>query len=799
MLYSPHILTLAQAAADPEAPTGLLARLLGLRRIDPTDGSLLLTFQHQLPAWLWLLALVAACFLAGQSYRRMTGNRAARITLAAIRAVLIFFAVVLIAQPALVKPQEHMEKGHVLMLLDRSESMTIRDVPNELNNQQPRSRNEQMQDLLRHHDDLFQSLGENHNVRWIGFGDRVTDLRGHLVLDPPDGRATAMRSAIDESIRRVAGKPVSAVVVWSDGRSSQTIGVETLNRLKQVGAPVWTVPVGSTDPMADLVLQRVQWPDRAFVNDTVPITLSVSSQGDDLNPNAPAPTGTRVRLVDLTTGQTLDTQTVTHFDTPLRLLTTPRAAGLANWSVRLESDTTDINPTNNTQPVELTLIDRPIRILYVEGYPRWEYRYLKNMLVRETTVSSSIMLISADQSFAQEGDIPLARLPRTADEFDTYDVIILGDVPVNFFSNTQLQLIRQHVANNGAGLLWIAGPRDMPYTYGASQLAALLPTQAINNLNLLDPPVAIAPTHIAESLGVLRLMTPERAVDLTGDNFLDTEATWPTDLPGLLWVQSLPPVKPAAEVLAATQPGNRPVVVRMRYGAGQSLYVGTDETWRWRYGKGELYMDQFWMQTIRLLARSRLDADDDRATGGQLIVSRRRIATGHTMPIELRITDPNLLQQAPEQIQVRVTPERAAGASPLLAGPTTETLTLTATDDPGHYRAVWTPTVAGKMDISVTSPQLADQNLSQTLTVERDDDEMRYPATDHAALLTLADKTGGRMLGAEEIDQLASLPQATRYTPADITEPLWNSPLAFALVIILLTAEWIARRLIGLI
>ena len=112
---------------------------------------------------------------------------------------------------------------------------------------------------------------------------------------------------------------------------------------------------------------------------------------------------------------------------------------------------------NNTARIRLELIDRPIRVLYVEGYPRWEYRYLKNMLMREKSILSSILLLSADRGFAQEGDVPITRLPGDAEEIEPFDVIIVGDVPSSFFSAAQLSLIRDHVGARGAGLLWVGG------------------------------------------------------------------------------------------------------------------------------------------------------------------------------------------------------------------------------------------------------------------------------------------------------------------------------------------------------
>src|SRR4029453_5528316 len=111
------------------------------------------------------------------------------------------------------------------------------------------------------------------------------------------------------------------------------------------------------------------------------------------------------------------------------------------------------------------VVSRPLRVLYVEGYPRWEYRFVKELIRREKSIESSVMLISASSDFAQEGNVPITRLPRSPEEFAAYDVVILGDVPAGFFSPEQLEMLRDHVAERGAGLLCIAGERAVPSSY----------------------------------------------------------------------------------------------------------------------------------------------------------------------------------------------------------------------------------------------------------------------------------------------------------------------------------------------
>jgi hypothetical protein len=96
----------------------------------------------------------------------------------------------------------------------------------------------------------------------------------------------------------------------------------------------------------------------------------------------------------------------------------------------------------------------------------------------------------------------------------------------------------------------------------------------------------------------------------------------------------------------------------------------------------------------------------------------------------------------------------------------------------------------------VTEPALAELNLRRSVEVEAIDDERRHEAANHLLLADLAERTGGRMLQADEMDQLAQLiPNRTVHATADVTQALWSTPLAFALILLLLTGEWIGRKM----
>ena len=819
--------------------------LLNVRVIPKGSESLRLAWEYPWAPWLWALLIIGAGLFAAWSYHNLVGRRTGRGMLASARLLLLLLVLVLISGPMLELPRETVERDWVIMLADRSASMTIKDAndlvispsgnlavdqsPNgemaKLPNASRRiSRDEQLRQSLESQSPVLKAIADQKHLVWMGFhsgafnlateseplapgsagGDESQPPRRILPnLDDPTGRRTNIEAALEQALQRAAARPVSGIVVMSDGRSEWPARV--LRRLQADKIPVYVVPLGSPEPLGDLAIRRVEAPRRAFVRDKVPVIVEVEGRGLDHAANASGGAGpARVKLIDQQTSEVLDEQDIdlsqlagseSGDGLAVTLTAEPELAGEANWVAIVERDgasgsTEDLIPENNLRPMEIELIDRPLRVLYVDGYPRWEYRYVKNLLVREKTVESSVMLISADRDFAQEGNQPITRLPRSSEEFAAFDVIILGDVPATFFSPQQLDMIRAHVAERGAGLLWIAGPRSMPSSYAGTALADLLPMRGSLKLPAIGEQVTMAATALAERLGVLRLQTA-----------VNDQSGWPTELadPGTGWsrlfyAQRIEPglLKPAAEVLAQTVNAfggtQLPLVINMRYGAGQSIYVATDEIWRWRYGRGELLHEQFWVQMIRMLGRESL------ITGGepaQLDISPRRVEINQPMRIELRLLDSQLV--SPQRTTVRVALENANGQR---IGEL-ELQRVEGTDD--RFAAVYLPDTPG--DIRV---KLDDASLGPALRVQAPaevfapDDELQKPQTDHDLLRNLAESTGGRVLAPDEFADLSTLPNRAVKTINPLTEPIWDSPLALILALVVLTMEWVGRKVLRL-
>ena len=296
------------------------------------------------------------------------------------------------------------------------------------------------------------------------------------------------------------------------------------------------------------------------------------------------------------------------------------------------------------------------------------------------------------------------------------------------------------------------------------------------------------PTGLARRLGVLEIV-------------LGDQVGWPAELadPAYGWsqlqyAQRIEParLKPTAEVLAQTAApvgeAHLPLVIQIRYGAGRSLYVATDEIWRWRYGRGETLPDQFWIQMIRMLGRGSLMTAGE---GAALEVNPRRAEVQRPIRIELQLLDARLIEAGRAGIAAVLETQdgRRLDDIELRRPPLSE----------DRFVATYLPEVIGRLRVRIADPTMPEMGLSMPVEVYAPEGELRRPEADHDLLHRLAAETGGWVLQPDQVADLPELlPNRAVRTLDPLREPIWDTPLAFALVLLIVTAEWIGRRIIRL-
>ncbi|MBI5763809.1 MAG: VWA domain-containing protein [Planctomycetes bacterium] len=782
--------------------TTLLQWLLGLERIRLSDGgSPVLRFATPPAPWIMLAGAVVAAYAVYTLYHREQAPARWRRVMAVLRFGAIITVLFILAQPLLVLRRNHIDPSRVLILLDRSASMTALDerLPN---SNAPISRWIAITDALtRAKDGLIPSLAGRHHVQVLSFAEstspeadvvastKLASVSDRLQSRVPNGSQTNLASAIAAALTQSQGSPLAAIIIAGDGRQTNDAPLEAaLAQAQARSIPIHVVCAGSAHPLPDLRLDSAACDDDVFLRDRVIVRTRVGINGYDAAFDA------EIQLRDKATNEVLATRTI-HLDPatplpPFDLAFQPSKPGRNSFIASITPRPEETNTDNNTVDLSVNARDEKLSVLYVEGPPRYEYRYLKNMLLREPSIDSSCLLVSATPGFAQEGTRPIRRFPQSVEELRPYDVILLGDIDPrgDWISPVQLAMLADHVSQQGAGIAFIAGESFVPHRLRQTPLEKLLPVR-------IDPEfLGRYEQSIAETYAP-KLTIEGRQSGLFGLAADDDSDQWVGSGTGWYWFARVLGPQPASTVLLThpTTTGaalSMPLAVLGRAGAGRTFYLGTDDLWRWRQSIGEQEYEALWLRIIRTLARNRrLGAD----CPWRLDVDRRNYEVGQRVHVRLTGAE-SVLSTDVGDMTLRVMEAQLGLTQRVALRPThpgsRDFEADFAADAPGHYDLI---------------PQLPEQTdgckkLGAAIRVTQIDHERLRPEADPELLRMIASRTSGRF--AKPGDDLAALaaqiPDRSVQIPDDIEEPLWDKPVMVVLFAVLIIAEWIVRKTRGL-
>lgn len=784
-----------------------------------------------------LAALALALLL--YVYPREGRSPGVRLTLGVMRAALLAFVIALLNRPVLNLGQDLVDPSVLAILVDDSISMSVRDVRPDDPENSP-SRLEAVVDVLTRDDGaLVRKLAEQHQVRFYEFdgtarqkGPGAGDGRGEPPAEPvqlapqlvnairalkPEGQTTAVLPSLLSVMEELQGQRVAGIVLITDGvETAPGPTDETLKRLREFHAKVYPVAVGSEKAPTNLEVQSVNVQDAVFVDDIVLFRMTVRGSGYPANHPVKvalrSPGGAPLKTAD---GKPAERTINLPDDNPLEveIQFKPDKVGTLEIEAVVEKQAGELDPRDNVRPTQVAVLDAQINVLYVDGYPRWEYRYIKNEMMRDKTVNISLLLTSADPAFAQEGDPPdplsgvdvgskfpgpIKRFPENMEELMKYDVVVFGDVDPRQFSDRQLQLVNEFVSKKGGGFGMVAGPRWSPQAFRNSPIEAVLPVgiarvQADTDAGVITEGFRPVLTKAGAASSVFRFF-PDRAAN---EKFVAEQ------IEPLFWYCRGVSVKAGVGEVYAEHPvetgadGRKaPLLVLGRFGAGRTLFSAIDDSWRWRYYTGEAIFDTYWVQQLRHLARSRkigqrrLNFNTDRDT----------YTLGDPVRLELNVLDPVVAQQLPRELGVEVRDE---------AGQTVRRERLERQETPPDtYAASFTADKVGRYIVRL--PALAgggggdDKPIDVPVEVIVPRLELARPAVNMALLRQVAakdEKTGQPIVldlaGAARLPEMIG--SAARTIPILTPEPLWDAPLAFLIFMALLTAEWVLRKMYGML
>lgn len=633
---------------------------------------------------------------------------------------------------------------------------------------------------------LLTRLTDQYDLQGYRFGATVEELPATnqvgawwemLRADQP---VTALGDAVREVLRRQRGQSLAGILVISDGaHNAGSLPVAAAQLARQEGRALYCYGVGITSPK-DLQVANLFSEDVAFVNEDLAVVVRV---------RAPGLTGERARL-QVRLGERVVAQKELVLESEgeqgVELTIRPETTGEFELTASLEPRADELIHENNTLSKKLRVVDTRIKVLLIEQAPRWEYRYLQAMLARDRRVELRVLLFEADPGLAQAPNSPyLPAFPKSKEELYRHDVIVLGDVDPRLLAGTPLEWLRDYVAQFGGALVMVAGPRFAPSAYAGTPLSAALPVEVEKLAPLsrdevpADQPIRLELTATGKESPMLQL----------ADTAAASLQVW-RELPPVYWVARVGSVRPAAEVLVTateSRPGGRsrlPVLVIQRYGLGQTLFVGTDSTWRWRKNVGDRYFTRLWGQIIQRMSLARLLGEAKRT---QLTSDRQSYQTGDKVTVYARLYSATYEPINEPLLKGRFR-ESGRGAG---NGPEREVTLRPLPGQPGMYRGEFVAPAPGayqffmdrdpetKLDFAVTAARF---EFGQT--------EMNEPL-----LRELAALSGGAFLREEDLHRLPSLlGQKAETVRASFEVEVWSSPLVFTLLVLVAAVEWWLRK-----
>ena len=723
-------------------------------------------------------AVAVAAGLTILAYRKGHGRPGQRVTLAAIRLAILALILVCLFRPLLVVRAAVPQQNFLGVLLDDSRSMQIADVDG-----QPRA-SFVKGEFGANDRGLLKALSERFTVRTFRFSSAATRTtqESDLTFGGSQSRLGAALSGVRQEL---AGLPVAGLVMVSDGADTADAALgDAILGLKAEGLPVFTIGVGRETLSKDIQVGRVVTPKTALKGTTLMVDVVLSQSGFD---------GQKVTLDVEDEGTLVSTQQVslpnagTPASIPVRF--TVNEAGPRVLRFRVSPQQGELVTENNAREALIDVRDRKEKILYFEGEPRYEYKFIRRAIPEGDNLIVTSLIRTADNKYMRQGvdgpDELVAAFPKTREELFAYRSLIIGSLEAAALTGDQLKMISEFVDRRGGGLLMLGGPRAFAEGgWTGTAVADILPV--VLDRNKVQPKgtvmrLTIKPTRAGAATAVTQLGATEQA----------SAERWST-LPVVTAVNRIDAVKPGATVLLMgtdESRAERPMLIFQRYGRGKTFAFLPQNSWVWQMHASiavdDLTHENYWRQLLRWL----VDGVPDQV---EPALTTERVEPGEGAILTANIVDPSFVELNDAAVMATVTaPDGTVSDVPMSwdgehAGQYQATIPTKA---PGWYAAKIDATRAGKsVGSAVTHFRAAPGDAEY------------FDATMHAGTLRrIADETGGRFYDPSNTSTLAD---DLRYTGRGVTtveeHELWHLPIVLLLLVGLLCAEWGYRRVVGL-
>ncbi len=744
-----------------------------------SEGEVILRASWPLVFLLLLLAIGAA--VAVFTYARPKGKAEAseRALMALLRIgafCILFFALL---RPTLVNTSTVPQRNFVGVLLDDSRSMTLPGSDGS-------ARSRFIEDRFDSEEGgLFRQLEERFAVRYFRYSS--SSERVEFVSELGfDGTRTDLVGALNRVRQELSSVPLSGLVVISDGADNSGRALtEATVPLQAASVPVFTVGLGEEALSPDVQVGRVAAPRTVLRGTSLLLDVVISQRGF---------AGRTLPLVVEDEKNILAENEVTFRadgePTVARVRFTLDEAGAKRIKLRVPVQEGERVPQNNERMVEVEVKTAREKVLYFEGEPRFEVKFLRRALAADENIQVVVLQRTAEDKFLRldvdDGEELAGGFPRTREELFQYRGLVIGSVEASYFTRDQLTMIADFVSQRGGGLLMLGGRWAFAEGgYGGTPVAEALPVvlgEPVPDPHLAFSEVKVRPT-VAGLGHVAAQIRPEGGTDAGG---------WDS-LPRLAVMNPITEVKAGATALltGSGEGEDQIVLAYQRYGRGKSVAFPVVDSWIWQFHADIALEDQtyetFWQQLLRWL----VDGVPDYVEAS---TEQESVEVGESVKILTEINDSAFVEVNDAFVEATVT--APDGTISLVS------LDWTVDRD-GEYGGTFLPTMEGDYEIGVRATRGGEELLGSDearLRVGPGTEEYFDAGLRRTLLERLSTETGGRYY---EPATVGNLPEDIRFTGGGVTlteeRDLWDMPILFLLLVGFVGGEWVLRRRRGMV
>jgi uncharacterized membrane protein len=741
------------------------------------------------PKWLLVLAILAAALGLAWLIRSRLAQAAPIMrgwrvwVIWSLQTLLAALILILLWQPAITVAELKPQQNIIAVLVDDSRSMAI--------SEDGSTRQAKAVQTLQN--GVLASLSRGFQTRLYRFDDvpaRIDSLNNLR----PNAPSTRIGDSLKQLSEETSDLPIGAVVLLTDGDDNTGgINADAINTLRARHIPVHTVGFGRERAAHDVELDDVEVAPRALADSRLAAKVTLHQRGY---------AGSKINLTvrDVTSGQAkiLAARTIPlgqdgNLQTQI-LMFDIGGAGARTLQIAAGPLPGEENTANNTLTRVVNVGSQPRRILYIEGEPRWEFKFIRQAEEDDRLVQIASMVRTSENKIYRQGISDPKELasgfPSRPEDLFAYQGLIIGSVEAGYFTAGQQELIREFVDRRGGGLLLLGGQFSLADGgWNATKLTDLFPTTLPTQPNAFhreaDP--RNGTTHTTAELapaGVDSIIT--RLVDDPAANV----AKW-KQLPYLMDYEDPGAPKPGAAVLAnmITPEGRKlPLLITENFGRGRTAIMATGGSWRWQMSSplGDTAHDLFWQQLLRWLVSD---------TPGHVTAS---------VPAQV-LLDNGAVTLTADVRDREFNPAPDAKVEAHILGPSGVSALVEMTpvpENPGQFQAAWSAPKTGAYLTEVTAQRSATELGRDVLTFQRMDGvaENFHTEQNRELLERLATQTGGQYWRPADLGKLAAaIPFSEAGVTMRETRDLWDLPLVFLVLLLLRFSEWWLRRKWGIV